>query len=260
MPVAVIVGGLVFASVWVAAPLLMPSAVAARIELRARVFGGGRPAERRAGVWWRARWLLRPRVLPVVLGLAGVPIVLLLADDPVQRAALLLLAAAAAVFGPRLYVANLAERRRQVIADGLPDAIDLLVICAEAGLSVDVALARTARELAPAAPALAGELALAATELGLLPRRADAFANLAARVALPQVQTLADMMVQTERFGTPLAQALRTMAAEYRTGRLLRAEARAARLPALMTVPMIAFILPPLFVVLIGPAVVEAMG
>jgi tight adherence protein C len=77
---------------------------------------------------------------------------------------------------------------------------------------------------------------------------------------VPQVQALADMMVQTERFGTPLMQALRAMAVEYRAGRLLRAEARAARLPALMTVPMIAFILPPLFVVLIGPAVVEAMG
>jgi tight adherence protein C len=251
IPVAVAL--LVFAVAWAAAPALLPSPLAARV----RAFGG----ERRRGRWPEARRLLaRPWVVAAVAGLAGVPLVLAMADDPVQRGLLLVLLAAAAVFGPRIHAANLAERRRLAIADALPDAIDLLVICAEAGLGVDVALARTARELAPAAPALAAELALTATELGLLPRRADAFANLAARVVLPQVQALADMLVQTERFGTPLAQALRVMAAEYRTGRLLRAEARAARLPALMTVPMIAFILPPLFVVLIGPAVVGAMG
>jgi tight adherence protein C len=254
--IAWLVAALVFVLAWAAAPLVMPSPLAARARALGGPLSGGNWTEARG----LGRWLGQPRVLPVAAGIFGLPLVLWLGDDAVQRVALWVLLVAAAVFGPRLYAANLAERRRQAIVEALPDAIDLLVICAEAGLGLDVALARTARELAPAAPALAGELALTATELGLLPNRADAFANLAARVAVPQVQALADMMVQTERFGTPLMQALRAMAVEYRAGRLLRAEARAARLPALMTVPMIAFILPPLFVVLIGPAVVEAMG
>jgi tight adherence protein C len=244
---------LVFVLGWLAGPLLLPSP----LQARARALAGPK-----SGAGWREarRRLARPGVLQVLAGVLAVPLVLMLAVDQGQGVAILLLLAAAVAFGPKLYVANLAARRQQAIAAALPDAIDLLVICADAGLGLDVALARTARELAPAAPALAAELALTATELGLLPRRADAFANLAVRVALPQVQALADMMAQTERFGTPLAHALRVMAAEYRTSRLLGAEARAARLPALITVPMIAFILPPLFVVLIGPAVVEAMG
>jgi tight adherence protein C len=288
----VIIAALVFAGVWAVSDALLPSPLAVRAR---QMFGGAvavaAPATRavwldRAALWlaqmlgstrlaeaetrarlagWQApaagaRLVAATVVLPLLLPLFGLPFVLWRTDDPVQRAAMLLLLAIAGRVGPGLFVANMAERRRQAIADALPDAIDLLVICAEAGLSLDQALARTARELAPAQPVLAGELALTAIELGFLPRRADAFDNLARRVPIPQVQTLTDMLVQTERFGTPLAHALRIMAGEYRGGRLLRAEARAARLPALMTVPMIAFILPPLFVVLIGPAVVEAMG
>jgi tight adherence protein C len=182
------------------------------------------------------------------------------ASDPVQVVAVLVLLGLAGWLGPDLLAANMAARRLLAIGRGLPDAIDLLVICAESGLSLDVALARSARELAPAQPALAAELQATAVELGFLPHRADAFANLGKRVPLAQVAALGDMLVQTERFGTPLAQALRVMAAEYRTGRLLKAEEKAARLPALMTVPMIAFILPPLFVVLIGPAVIGALA
>lgn len=167
----------------------------------------------------------------------------------------LLLAAGA----PALYARNMALRRTAELQRGLPEALDLLVICAESGLPIDVALARTGRELAPARPAIAAELSATAVELGFLPRRADAFVNLARRVPLPMVGALADTLVQTERFGTPLAAALGVMASESRSARLLAAEARAARLPALMTVPMIAFVLPPLFVVLVGPAVVEAL-
>lgn len=178
---------------------------------------------------------------------------------PLQALLITGLAATAGYFAPAIYATNLAERRRRVIAQGLPDAIDLLIICAEAGLSIEVALARAARELAPAQPLLAAELAMTATELGLLPNRADGFANLARRLALPQVVALCDMLVQTERFGTPLVQSLRILGTEYRGGRLLRAEEQAAKLPALMTVPMITFILPPLFIVLIGPAIIGAM-
>jgi pilus assembly protein TadC len=160
---------------------------------------------------------------------------------------------------PALHARNMALRRTAALQRGLPEALDLLVICADSGLPLDVALARSARELAPAQPAIAAELATTAVELGFLPRRADAFANLARRVPLPVVTALADTLTQTERFGTPLAAALSVMASESRSARLLAAEARAARLPALMTVPMILFVLPPLFVVLVGPAAVEAL-
>lgn len=203
-----------------------------------------------------ASWLL-----PFLLPLVGMLMLLPGLAAPSVRSILILAAlAAAGRFGPGLYVTNVAARRLQAIVSGLPDAIDLLVICAEAGLNLELALARTGRELAPAQPDIAGELLLTATELGLLPHRADGFANLARRVPVPQIQALADMLVQTERFGTPLVQALQVLAAEYRSGRLLRAEEAAAKLPALMTVPMIAFILPPLFIVLIGPAIINAMA
>ena len=200
-------------------------------------------------------------ILPAALPIAAMAVLVIRPDnDAVTAGAVIIGAALAGRFGPGILVANMTERRLQTIATGLPDAIDLLVICAESGLSLDVALGRTGRELAHAQPALATELAMTATELNFLPRRADAFANLARRVPLAQVQALTDMFTQTERFGTPLAQSLRLLAGEYRTGRLLRAEEKAARLPALMTIPMIAFILPPLFIVLIGPAIVSALS
>jgi tight adherence protein C len=225
-----------------------------RAEAQARAAGWTAPE---AG----ARLLAAGWLAPLAAGLAALLWQLPgLAAEPLRAGILIGAGALAGHFAPRLLVANLAARRRQAIAAGLPDAIDLLVICAEAGLSIDVALRRTARELAPAQPLLAAELHQTAIELGLLPNRADSFANLARRLAVPQVTALADMLVQTERFGTPLAQALRVLGAETRSTRLLRAEEQAARLPALMTVPMIAFILPPLFIVLIGPAIVNAMG
>jgi tight adherence protein C len=208
-----------------------------------------------------SRLIVAGWLLPLLLPLLGLLVLLPeFAAQSGRNIVILAALAAAGRLGPGLYVANIAARRLQAMASGLPDAIDLLVICAEAGLNLELALARTGREMAPAQPDIAGELLLTATELGLLPHRADSFANLARRVPLPQVQALADMMVQTERFGTPLAQALRVLAAEYRTARLLRAEEAAAKLPALMTVPMIAFILPPLFIVLIGPAIINAMA
>ncbi len=171
-----------------------------------------------------------------------------------------LLAAGAGWGLPRLLPVNAAMRRRQRLEVALPDAVDLLVICAEAGLSLDVALARVGRELGQAAPDLAGEFALTAVELGFLARRADAFDALAGRAPLPMLRALCHLLVQTERYGTPLAQGLRVLAQEFRTNRMLHAEEKAARLPAIMTVPMIAFILPPLFVVLIGPAVIQVLG
>jgi tight adherence protein C len=189
----------------------------------------------------------------VIIGSALLPLAALLLGGGVVLAVML-------AGAPWLYARNAAMRRQAALAKGLPEALDLLVICAESGLALDAALARTGRELAPARPAIAAELTTTAVELGFLPRRADAFANLAQRVPLPAVAALGDTLVQTERFGTPLAAALRVMADESRAARLLGAEAKAARLPALMTVPMIAFVLPPLFVILVGPAIIGALS
>ena len=156
--------------------------------------------------------------------------------------------------GPDIFVANLVGKRTKEIRKGLPDALDLLVICAEAGLTVDAAFSRVARELGRAYPELGDEFALTAIELSFLTERRQAFENLAYRCALESVKGVVTTMIQTERYGTPLASALRVLSAEFRNERMMRAEEKAARLPAIMTVPLILFILPTLFIVILGPA------
>ena len=156
--------------------------------------------------------------------------------------------------GPELYLSNKASKRTKEIQKGLPDALDLLVICAEAGLTVDASFNRVARELGRAYPELGDEFALTAIELSFLNERRMAFNNLAYRVNLEAVRGVVTTMAQTERYGTPLASALRVLSAEFRNERMMRAEEKAARLPAIMTVPLIVFILPTLFVVILGPA------
>jgi tight adherence protein C len=156
--------------------------------------------------------------------------------------------------GPDLFLKNKIQKRTSAIRKGLPDALDLLVICAEAGLTVDVAFHRVSKELGRAYPELGDEFALTAIELGFLSDRRQAFENLAGRVDLDAVKGVVTTMIQTEKYGTPLASALRVLSAEFRNERMMRAEEKAARLPAIMTVPLILFILPVLFVVILGPA------
>jgi tight adherence protein C len=155
---------------------------------------------------------------------------------------------------PDIWLKNKVTKRSKAIQKGLPDALDLLVICAEAGLTVDAAFGRVARELGKAYPELGDEFGLTAIELGFLNERRQAFENLADRVDLEAVRGVVTTMIQTEKYGTPLASALRVLSAEFRHQRMMRAEEKAARLPAIMTVPLILFILPTLFVVILGPA------
>jgi tight adherence protein C len=167
-----------------------------------------------------------------------------------------------ALFGfmlPDILIKNKSQKREHVLRKFMPDALDLLVICAEAGLSLDVALERVSREIGPSCPELAEEIGLTAVELSFFPERAKALQNMASRVPLPGVIALANTLVQTEKYGTPLAQALRVLSSEMREERIMAAEAKAAKLPATLTVPMILFILPPLFVILIGPAVIKVL-
>jgi tight adherence protein C len=164
---------------------------------------------------------------------------------------------------PDLWLKNKIDKRTKAIRKGLPDALDLLVICAEAGLTVDAAFSRVARELGKGYPELGDEFALTSIELGFLTDRRMAFENLAARIDLDSIRGVVTTMVQTEKYGTPLASALRVLSAEFRNERMMRAEEKAARLPAIMTVPLILFILPTLFIVILGPAacsIADAFG
>ena len=197
-------------------------------------------------------------VLPVVLGGIAAFFIYGINYFPDWGGMKKLMAFAAAVGagykGPEIYISNLISKRTDAIRKGLPDALDLLVICAEAGLTVDAAFNRVARELGRAYPELGDEFALTAIELSFLGERRLAFENLAYRVNLEAVKGVTTTMVQTERYGTPLASALRVLSAEFRNERMMKAEEKAARLPAIMTVPLILFILPVLFVVILGPA------
>ena len=153
-----------------------------------------------------------------------------------------------------IFLDNMIAKRSDAIRKALPDALDLLVICAEAGLTVDTAFNRVAKELGRGFPELCDEFALTAIELGFLTERRMAFENLAYRVKLDNIKGVVTTMIQTEKYGTPLASALRVLSGEYRNERMMRAEEKAARLPAIMTVPLILFILPVLFIVILGPA------
>ena len=197
-------------------------------------------------------------IAPIVLGLVAFLLLYVLNVLPEWGSMKKLMGLTAAVGlgykAPEIYLKNKATKRTDLIRKGLPDALDLLVICAEAGLTVDAAFNRVAKELGRAYPELGDEFALTAIELSFLTERKMAFDNLAYRVNLDSVKGVVTTMVQTERYGTPLASALRVLSAEFRNERMMRAEEKAARLPAIMTVPLILFILPTLFIVILGPA------
>jgi tight adherence protein C len=167
---------------------------------------------------------------------------------------------AAAVIGfyaPSLYISNRASKRKEAIMRAFPDSLDMLLICVESGMSIELALQRVGTEIAPASAELAEELQLTTAELSYLPDRRMAFENLAKRTNHPGVKAVAMALVQAEKYGTPLGQALRIMAKENRDLRMNEAEKKAAALPAKLTVPMIVFFLPVLFAVIMGPAMIQ---
>jgi tight adherence protein C len=197
-------------------------------------------------------------VLPVVLGIGIVILIYVINYFPdwgwFKKYATVAGTLVGSYKAPDIWLKNKVTKRSHAIRKGLPDALDLLVICAEAGLTVDAAFGRVSRELGKAYPELGDEFGLTAIELGFLNERRQAFENLANRVDLEAVRGVVTTMIQTEKYGTPLASALRVLSAEFRNERMMRAEEKAARLPAIMTVPLILFILPTLFVVILGPA------
>ncbi len=197
-------------------------------------------------------------VLPVVIGVTAVLLLYVFGFEPQWSVFRRYMTVSGLLVGsykaPDVWLKNKVNKRSAAIRKGLPDALDLLVICAEAGLTVDAAFGRVSRELGKAYPELGDEFGLTAIELGFLNERRQAFENLAQRVDLEAVRGVVTTMIQTEKYGTPLASALRVLSAEFRHQRMMRAEEKAARLPAIMTVPLILFILPTLFIVILGPA------
>ncbi len=197
-------------------------------------------------------------VLPVVLGIGAVVLIYVVNFFPdwsaFKKYGFVAVTLVGSYKAPDLWLSNKVKKRSDAVRKGLPDALDLLVICAEAGLTVDAAFNRVARELGKAYPELGDEFSLTAIELGFLNERRQAFENLATRVDLDAIRGVVTTMIQTEKYGTPLASALRVLSAEFRNERMMRAEEKAARLPAIMTIPLILFILPTLFIVILGPA------
>lgn len=160
-------------------------------------------------------------------------------------------------YAPNLYLSNAAAKRQQSIMQAFPDGLDLLLICVEAGMSIEAAFQKVSGEVGAQSIELAEELSLTTAELSYLQDRRTAYENLAKRTNHPGVKAVATALIQAERYGTPLGQALRVMAKENRDMRLANAEKKAAALPAKLTVPMIVFFLPVLFVVILGPAIMR---
>ncbi|MEI6558212.1 MAG: type II secretion system F family protein [Rhodospirillaceae bacterium] len=175
------------------------------------------------------------------------------------RPAALFAAVVAGVYLPNLLMQNAIQKRQQAFTLGFPDALDLLLICVETGLSMEAAFGRVAREIGDSYPELAEELELTTAELAYLPDRRVALENLSVRTGLPAVKAVCTTLIQADRYGTPLASALRIAAQENRDHRLALAEKKAASLPATLTVPMIVFFLPVLFMVILGPTVIQVM-
>ncbi len=176
---------------------------------------------------------------------------------PVQKLAACFAGLTAGYYAPNLYIQNIAQKRRESIVAAFPDALDLMLICVESGMSIEAAVAKVGAEVGSASMELAEELSLLTAELSYLPERRLAYEGLARRTNHPGIRSVVTAMIQAERYGTPLGSALRVMAKENRDLRLSAAEKKAASLPAKLTVPMILFFLPVLFIVIMGPAAMK---
>lgn len=178
---------------------------------------------------------------------------------PIQKICFCVGFLALGYYAPNVYITNIAQKRRESIVAAFPDALDLLLICVESGMSIEAAIQKVGSEVGGSSMELAEELSLLTAELSYLPDRRLAYENLARRTNHPGIKSVATAMIQAERYGTPLGTALRVMAKENRELRLSAAEKKAAALPAQLTVPMILFFLPVLFMMILGPAIMSIM-
>lgn len=205
-------------------------------------------------MWWRGG-------MAAIAALIAVAVARAVAQTPPGTLLILVAAIFAGIgwIGSRMVVEHLVARHTQAVVAGLPEALELMVVCVEAGLSLEDSIDRVTGELKWSRPALAEELSLTSADLKILADRDIALSNLAERVDAPSVRSVVVALSQTLRYGTPLAQALRVTSAELRNDALVRMEERANRLPPLLTVPMMLFILPTIFLIIGGPAVLRLM-
>jgi tight adherence protein C len=207
------------------------------------------------------RFLFFRLVLPFVFFAAALVYLFLLGGLPEQppfvKLFVSIVAAYAGFYAPVLYVSNRASKRKQSINMAWPDALDLLLICVESGMSVEAAFRRVAEEIGAQSVELAEEFVLTNAELSFLQERRQAYENLAGRTGLDSVRSVSQALIQAERYGTPIAHALRVLSQESRDARMNAAEKKAAALPPKLTVPMILFFLPVLFAVILGPAGIQ---
>jgi tight adherence protein C len=176
---------------------------------------------------------------------------------PMTKFTIVVAALVAGYYAPNIYISNVATKRRESIVAVFPDALDLLLICVESGMSIEAAIQKVSQEVGGSSIELAEELSLLTAELSYLPERRLAYEGLAKRTNHPGVKAVVTAMIQAERYGTPLGTALRVMAKENRDLRLAAAEKKAAALPAQLTVPMILFFLPVLFIIILGPEIIK---
>lgn len=199
-------------------------------------------------------------VTPVVMALVAIfyVFVLQVLDQPFAIRLMIVIAALLlGIKAPELYLLNAAKKRQSDIRRGWPDALDLTLICVESGMSVEHAFKRVSMEIVTQSVVLAEELAVMTAELSYLPDRRQAYENLANRIGLDPVKACTTALIQAERYGTPVGQALRVLSQESRDSRMNEAEKKAAALPPKLTVPMILFFLPVLFVVILTPAMIQ---
>jgi tight adherence protein C len=160
---------------------------------------------------------------------------------------------------PNMFLENLTQRRQTSIRSAFPDALDMLLICVQAGMSVEAAFGKVAKEITTQSLELGEEFTLTTAELSYLTDRRQAFENLGKRTGIPGIKAVATALIQAERYGTPVGQTLRVMAKENRDMRMSDAEKKASALPPKLTVPMIIFFLPVLFIVILGPATIQVL-
>jgi tight adherence protein C len=199
---------------------------------------------------------------PVVMFFMALIYVFVLYDTGYPPLVNLLIALGVGFLGfylPNMFISNRVQKRQQSIQQAFPDALDMLLICVQSGMSVEAAFGKVGQEIAGQSLELAEEMTLTTAELSYLQDRRHAYDNLAKRTGLPGVKGVTTALAQAERYGTPVGQALRTMAKENREIRQSEAERKAAALPPKLTVPMIVFFLPVLFIVILGPAGISYM-
>jgi tight adherence protein C len=199
-------------------------------------------------------YLFYKRILSYIISLIGALLLLKGGLAPMASGAFLLFIG---LYGAKTYVSNARQKRQKALLRSFPDGLDLMVVCVESGLALDAAVNRVADELGSAHPLLAKELNKTRLELALLNNRAQALMNMADRVDLVAYRSLVAALIQTERFGTNLTDTLRVLSDDYRQTRLMLAEEKAGRLPALMAIPLITLLLPSFVLIVMGPMVVR---